>query len=219
MSELDMLLRLFFAAVLGGLIGIERERQGRPAGLRTHILVAVGSALLMLVSIEIANGYSKGTADPGRIAAQVVSGIGFLGAGTILREGANVRGLTTAASLWVAAALGLASGAGMYLAALITTVIVLMALILLSRVEKGFLDTKQHKRVRLTVVDRPGQLGKITTLLGKYKINIVNLEMESSQHHEVDIQLILRVPADTDLWEVLDELMHVDGVLAVDHEF
>ncbi|HBL37110.1 MAG TPA: methyltransferase, partial [Firmicutes bacterium] len=106
------------ATLLGAVIGLEREQHGRPAGLRTHILVALGSCLIMLVSIY---GFPSGTgSDPARLAAQVVSGIGFLGAGTILRDGTSIRGLTTAASLWVVAGIGLAAGTGFYWAAAIT---------------------------------------------------------------------------------------------------
>ena len=108
----QMIMRLFLAALLGGIVGMERGSGDRPAGLRTHVLVCTGSALIMLVSIYAFDPQTY-TRDPGRIAAQVVSGIGFLGAGTILHEGLTVRGLTTAASLWMVAAIGLAIGSGM----------------------------------------------------------------------------------------------------------
>src|SRR5690554_2770579 len=102
-SNVEIAIRLVLSVVLGGLIGLERESHGRPAGFRTHILVCIGSTLVMIISayafMEFSTGRPGGY-DPGRIAAQVISGIGFLGAGTIMREGANVRGLTTAASLW-----------------------------------------------------------------------------------------------------------------------
>lgn len=129
----ESLLRLSLAAVLGGAIGIERELREREAGLRTHMLVAVGSALFTIVSAYgfhafLTSGQSVVRADPTRIAAQIVTGIGFLGAGAIIRQGLSVRGLTTAATLWVVAALGLAAGAGYYSAAVITTAIVLIAL-------------------------------------------------------------------------------------------
>ncbi|MBO5115474.1 MAG: MgtC/SapB family protein, partial [Peptococcaceae bacterium] len=125
--ELVFLFRLLLAMLLGGIIGAERERKNRSAGFRTHILVTVGSCMFMIVSISMPmmistmpNGIVN-NADPGRIAAQVVSGIGFLGAGAIIQDKGKVRGLTTAASLWVVAAIGLAVGAGMYLTAISTT--------------------------------------------------------------------------------------------------
>src|SRR2546426_10931832 len=128
-----VLLRLSVAAVLGGAIGMERELRERGAGLRTHLVVCVGSALFTLVSAYgfhefLVNGGSLVRTDPTRIAAQIVSGIGFLGAGAIIRQGLSVRGLTTAASLWLVAAIGMASGAGYYSAALITTGLALLTL-------------------------------------------------------------------------------------------
>ena len=121
-----VLLRLAVAAVLGGAIGAERELSGQPAGLRTHLVVSVGSALFTIVSAYgfrdfLVSGGSLVRTDPTRIAAQIVSGIGFLGAGAILRQGLSVRGLTTAATLWLVAGIGMASGAGFYSAALIAT--------------------------------------------------------------------------------------------------
>jgi putative Mg2+ transporter-C (MgtC) family protein len=129
----EALLRLVLAAALGGAVGVERELRDREAGLRTHLLVSLGSALFTIVSAYgfhafLNSGASVVRADPTRIAAQIVTGIGFLGAGAIIRQGFSVRGLTTAATLWVVAAIGLAVGAGYYGGALITTAVVLVAL-------------------------------------------------------------------------------------------
>jgi putative Mg2+ transporter-C (MgtC) family protein len=121
----EALLRLALAGVLGGLIGLERELREREAGLRTHLLVSVGAALFTIAG---AYGFASAQVDPTRVAAQIVTGIGFLGAGAIIRQGFSVRGLTTAATLWVVAAVGLASGAGYYSGAVITTALVLVAL-------------------------------------------------------------------------------------------
>ena len=141
----EELLRIVLAAGLGAAVGLEREVREREAGLRTHMLVAVGSALFTLVS---AYGFSEFFAqtgpvvpvDPTRIAAQIVTGIGFLGAGAIIRQGMNVRGLTTAATLWAVAAIGLASGAGYYSGAIATTVVVLVALWPVKILAKRILD-------------------------------------------------------------------------------
>ncbi len=135
-GDIEIIKRLVIAAILSGLIGLERETHGRGAGFRTHILVCLGSTLIMLTSIHIFEIY-KGVAsvDPSRIAAQVVSGIGFLGAGTILRFRASVRGLTTAASLWAVAGIGLAVGNGFYVGAYATTALILITLFFLSKVE------------------------------------------------------------------------------------
>jgi putative Mg2+ transporter-C (MgtC) family protein len=129
----EELLRVAVAAALGGAVGLERELREREAGFRTHMLVAVGSALFTLVSAYgfrefLVNGGSVVRADPTRIAAQIVTGIGFLGAGAIIRQGLSIRGLTTAATLWVVAAIGLAAGAGYYSAAVITTLLALFSL-------------------------------------------------------------------------------------------
>lgn len=121
----EALLRLALAGVLGGLIGLERELREREAGLRTHLLVALGAALFTIAG---AYGFDSSGVDPTRVAAQIVTGIGFLGAGAIIRQGLSVRGLTTAATLWVVAAVGLAAGAGYYSGAVITTALVLLAL-------------------------------------------------------------------------------------------
>jgi putative Mg2+ transporter-C (MgtC) family protein len=133
--RLGLLGRLVLAAALGGIVGLERELSGKPAGLRTNMLICVGATLLMDVSQVVANAATVGPADPGRIAAQVVSGIGFIGAGTILVERGSVVGLTTAATLWVVAAIGLAVGAHAYVEALGTTALVALTLIFLGRIE------------------------------------------------------------------------------------
>jgi putative Mg2+ transporter-C (MgtC) family protein len=133
LSTLDVIFRLTLAAVLGGAVGLEREIRDREAGLRTHLLVAVGSALFTIVSAYAWNDFTFSRAngltfDPTRIAAQIVTGVGFLGAGAIIRQGLSVRGLTTAATLWLVAAIGMASGAGYWQAALFTTVAAIVTL-------------------------------------------------------------------------------------------
>jgi putative Mg2+ transporter-C (MgtC) family protein len=140
-SELELLLRLCVSVVLGSLIGYEREWRDQPAGLRTHLLVTLASATFMLVSSQFAyyQHYDQGDlirVDGSRIASNVVVGIGFLGGGAIIQTGLRIKGLTTAASLWLAAAVGLTSGAGMYWLAIITTATALFALVVLRQVEK-----------------------------------------------------------------------------------
>ena len=135
-TSLQTVYRLVLAALLSGLVGIEREAHGRAAGLRTHILVCVGSTLIMLTSLYMFDIYSaKAAIDPGRIAANVITGIGFLGAGTIIRWGSSVKGLTTAASIWAVSGIGLAIGCGYYFGAVVTTLIILVTLQLLRKVE------------------------------------------------------------------------------------
>ena len=140
-----VILRLFLSAVMAAAIGIEREIHRRSAGLRTHILVGLGATLFMMTSITVALSYgAEAGADPSRIAAGVVTGIGFLGAGAIIRYGSSIKGLTTAASIWVVAAIGLAIGAGMYWAAFLTTALSVTVLVL-SRLEERMESRKKNK--------------------------------------------------------------------------
>ena len=132
-TQLDLALRLTVGLVLGAIIGFERELQRQPAGFRTHSLVSLGAALFTVVS---AYGFSGDLVDPTRIAAQIVSGIGFIGAGTILQHRGHIRGLTTAASLWSVAAIGTAAGAGLYIVAIVGTLLILVVLSILDRIEE-----------------------------------------------------------------------------------
>jgi putative Mg2+ transporter-C (MgtC) family protein len=144
-TDIQIITRLILSVFLSSLVGFERELRGRAAGLRTHILVGLSTCLLMLVSVFVAQGFgNEHIFDPGRVAAGVVTGIGILCAGTIIRFGTSVKGLTTAASLWAVAALGLAVGIGFYTAAYTATVLILMTLFVLSRFEDNI--SKARKR-------------------------------------------------------------------------
>jgi putative Mg2+ transporter-C (MgtC) family protein len=144
MEPTEFLVRIILASLLGGVIGLERDMHGRAAGLRTHLLVSMGAALFMVLSELVAahaatmtkQGLVAAFSDPGRIAAQVVTGIGFLGAGTIIKEGLTIRGLTTAACLWLVAAIGMAAGGGYFIIAIVTTLIALLSLISLHYLER-----------------------------------------------------------------------------------
>ena len=139
-TDIDMMARILVAVFLSAMIGLEREMWRHEAGLRTHILVCVGSTLIMLTSLHVFDIYkAQAPLDPTRIAAGVITGIGFLGAGTIMRSPEGVRGLTTASSLWVVAALGLSVGCGFFKASIFVTFIVLVVLLLLRRFEKRLL--------------------------------------------------------------------------------
>jgi putative Mg2+ transporter-C (MgtC) family protein len=133
LSDTELATRLLTAAVLGGILGLERELRQKSAGLRTNMLIAIGSALFTLMSYELAEGPA---ADPSRVAAQIVTGIGFLGAGAIMRTGGNVQGLTTAATVWVNAAVGVAAGGGEYHLAFIATAVTFVVLLLLEPIER-----------------------------------------------------------------------------------
>jgi putative Mg2+ transporter-C (MgtC) family protein len=167
--QLGLIGRLVLAAVLGGLVGIEREISGKPAGLRTNLLICVGAALLMELSIGVAalaNDANVATgspfrADPARIAAQIVSGIGFLGAGTILQARGNIIGLTTAATIWVVAAIGMAVGARAYMIALATTALVVFSLGLLGRIENLVIRRRHRQRYLVTLQPDPDLLQSV----------------------------------------------------------
>ena len=149
MTTLDLVIRIGLCALFGGAVGLERELSEHHAGFRTHVLVALGAGLFTICGIYAMEAFAADTearVDPTRIAAQVVTGIGFLGAGTIIREGMTVRGLTTAASLWVTAAIGTAVGLGFLLAGVVTTVMALVALVLLKWLERAIVKRTPNAR-------------------------------------------------------------------------
>ena len=174
-TNYEIVLRLLLSSITGGLIGIEREANNRPAGLRTHILVTLGASLILLISIDGFNNMAY-SADPSRLAAQVVSGIGFLGAGTILRKGNSIKGLTTAASLWVCAGVGLAIGGGYYVGGLTTAAIALFSLMSLGAFEAKIL-TKVYKVLVVQCSERPGLIGDVGQVIGKYNISIRDIRI------------------------------------------
>ena len=146
LTEMQIVIRLVVSLILSGFIGLERQLHRRTAGLRTHILVGLGSCLIMLTSLYIFDIYNNiASLDPARIAAGVITGIGFLGAGAIIRDREGIKGLTTAASLWVVAGIGLAVGCGFFLGALVTTFLVFLALFFLRRVEDILLSKLEIK--------------------------------------------------------------------------
>jgi len=211
-ENLQIFIRMLFAFLAGGLIGYQREKAEKPAGLRTHILVCLGSALITLVSIY---GFGKMGSDPSRITAQIVSGIGFLGAGTIFRFGPSIKGLTTAASLWAVCGVGIAIGAGLYFAALLAVFFVFMVLALLELFEQH-LRTKGFHIIRILISDTPGSIGKIDETLGKMGINIKNIKMSREHPNLMRCYLWLDLPAHLSLPIVLGSLQEVNIVQEVE---
>jgi putative Mg2+ transporter-C (MgtC) family protein len=216
----EALLRLILAAVLGGAVGIERELREREAGLRTHMMVSVGSALFTLASAYgfrdfFVNGGSIVRADPTRIAAQIVSGIGFLGAGAIIRQGLSIRGLTTAATLWVVAAIGLACGAGYYDAAAMTTVVVLVSLwplrILAYRILRRVVPEEERLLVALPAGTSPGPLITEIEAAGAL-IEAIQITQEGDRRH---VELDVAFPPEEDRAKLVARLADVADVLDV----
>lgn len=213
--------RLLLAALLGSLIGLERERLQWAAGLRTHMLVCVGSTLIMIVSAfgfaDVQNQPNV-SLDPSRVAAQVVSGIGFLGAGTILLRREVVRGLTTAASLWSVAAVGLAVGGGLYVAAISTTVLILAILIGLKPLERRFAARHQQiKSLYLTFDSRLTTQTDIEAALAKGGIWVQHFELsQGADPARQQVHLVVRGSAVDDLAEVLEYIGALPGVGGVE---
>jgi putative Mg2+ transporter-C (MgtC) family protein len=213
-SELVIVGRLLLACVCGGLIGYQRETVNRPAGLRTHILVALGAALAMLVSLYGAPAAGR---DPMRIAAQVVSGVGLLCAGTVIHFGGSIRGLTTAASLWTASGIGLAVGAGYLTAAVSCTALVYLVLALLSTFERRILR-QRYLELRCTIIDQPGQIGRVGTALGTHQVNISSISLEPVSEGRLVLLLALRLPSRVESTEVMSILASLPGVLDIQRE-
>lgn len=224
-SNYEILFRLFLAAVLGAVVGLEREVHGRPAGIRTYLILCMGSALIMVVSELLFFKYeAKGfgdilRADPGRIAAQAITGIGFLGAGVILRYKDSIRGLTTAACVWVACAIGLAIGAGFYLFGAAVTVLTVVSLVGLKAFEQR-LKKDWYKEMTVVSRDEAGQLTRIQEVITKNEFEIVNFGLKKDvERKEVRASFLLRVRTIHPSREMLQEVFAIEGVKSVDLDF
>lgn len=207
--ELELLLRLAIAAVIGGIVGTERELAGQPAGLRTHMLLTIGACLFTLVS-----AYAFAGSDPTRIAAQVVSGIGFLGGGAILRHGLSVRGITTAASIWATCALGVAIGSGMYVIGIGGAALVLATLVLL-RAARDLLQRRGITREVLVVRARPGyDPTAVLDLAAREKLRILSIEHE--HHAESDeLTILAKLPRGYQPERLVASIGRLPGIQAV----
>ena len=213
----QLTLRILLAAFLGGLIGLERSAGDRPAGLRTHVLVATGSALLMVISIYGTDGYTQAR-DPSRIASQVVSGIGFLGAGTILHEGLTVKGLTTAAGLWASACLGLAIGAGFYFCAFISMLFMIVCMYALPPLERRMTRRAHHMNISLEI-ESMEKLGSVVGHLHAQGARIFDFEVNRSGSAALPnflCQFSAVLPDRRDHPELLAELSALDGVILIE---
>jgi putative Mg2+ transporter-C (MgtC) family protein len=196
---MEGMLRLVLAALAGGLVGLEREVRGRQAGFRTNLLVCLGSALVMIVSIEFSHvdwGSHPGfnvNIDPARIAYGVMTGVGFLGAGTILQHKGEVRGLTTAAAMWCVAAIGLAVGFGMYVMAAFATFLVVMALWFLDYFE-NFLPKARYRTIVVRTQYRPSSTSEIVTKFKRPGLDIVDVTLERDEqdltHANIQIHMV-----------------------------
>lgn len=223
LSESELFLRLILSCLLGGIIGYERQSRRKSAGLRTNVLVCLGACLIMILSQELYQEVEGHTnADPARLAAQVVSGIGFLGAGAIMKEGLTVTGLTTAACLWVVAGVGLATGCGFYSGALITTALVFVTLGSLSRLDE-WVDHEKNLGLSIHTVDKPGQLMHISSCLEDLELRVRGVKVKADED-EVDAQDGRLLYINLEIYNkqgiksvvIADAVRQIDGVLSVD---
>jgi len=221
LPQWELIARLMLAAGLGSVIGIERERSVRAAGLRTHMLVCVGSSLIIIVS---AYGFSTVLGDhvvldPSRVAAQVVSGIGFLGAGSIILRNEAIKGLTTAASIWAVAAIGLASGAGLYTAAIASTLIILAILAGLKPLEDRFAALRSPLKLQLKA--RPGEtsLASLKRTLGGHGARVRQLIVQRDDgKDDDDVTLVLDRVSSRDTADLILDLERLPFILSVNDE-
>ena len=221
-SEEELFLRLVLSCILGGIIGYERQSRRKSAGLRTNVLVCLGACLIMVLSQALyENVEGRTNADPARLAAQVVSGIGFLGAGAIMKEGLSVTGLTTAACLWVVAGVGLAVGSGFYSGALMTTALVFVTLGSLSRLD-DWVDHEKNIGLNIHTVDKPGQLMDISTCLEDLQLKVRGIkvkadedEAETNGEHLMYINLEIFNKQGIKSIVIVDAVRQIDGVISV----
>jgi putative Mg2+ transporter-C (MgtC) family protein len=223
MDTSTILIRLSLSALLGGLIGWERERKNKQAGLKTHLLVSLGSTLIMLTSIygfdSLLLNHPNARFDPARLSAQVVSGIGFLGAGAILRRPDNIiSGLTTAATLWIVAAIGLSIGSGFYWPGIITTAMVLLSTLLLHKFESKFLVFRRSGSLKISMIvdERPAGIEHMTSILEKanMKVEQIRATDETVESDKKRISLEFRVYASNgkNINDLFERLWQVKGI-------
>jgi putative Mg2+ transporter-C (MgtC) family protein len=222
-SEIDIVIRLAVAALLSSLVGIERERLQWAAGLRTHMLVGVGAALFMIVSSFgfediLTSGKTNVMLDPSRVAAQVVSGIGFLGAGTILLRRASIRGLTTAASLWAVAAVGLAVGGGLFVAAVAATVLILVILAGIKPLERHLWPSQRFATITMLIDRDATPLARLEDTITDSGLSVRQLEVSEDESSDQDkIEITLGRARDRQLVTATGRLRALPGVRAVSY--
>ncbi|NMM63822.1 MgtC/SapB family protein [Clostridium sp. P21] len=230
MKIYEVVARLLLAIIIGGLIGYEREYKNRPAGFRTHILVCIGACVISMIQLYdvektvemIVKNPQLGSAlkaDIGRIGAQVVSGVGFLGAGTILHEKGSVKGLTTAASLWVVACIGLAVGLGYYVLSILSTVAVVIALVSLKKFESKFIDKANLVKLEVEYIDKQGMVQMVNGYFEGKNIKIKNIEflieeVDGEEGFMKSLYTIL-IPRHIRKSEIIKHLASIEEVISV----
>ncbi len=212
LTEKIIIIRLLLSFLAGCCVGMERSAKRQAAGLRTHILICIGACGMMMVSLWIPQIYK--TADGARIAAQVVSGMGFLGAGAILKIGANVKGLTTAASIWVIAGIGLAIGCGLYILGAVMAVLSLLTLSVINRIELLIFPSRQNKFLEIYFKGMIPPVNEISDILSEYSVSIVSTNMRTSKSKRElsKILLFVNAPKRLDIKRLTDDLKQIEEV-------
>ena len=210
--QVEYLVRIFVAACLGLLIGSERKNRNKSAGIRTHVIVALGAALIMVVSKYGFMDVEK--ADAARVAAQVVSGIGFLGAGVIFVRNNLVNGLTTAAGIWATAGVGLALGSGMYVVGISSALLVLFIQFVMHRIAY-FADVASGGLIRMTLVKREGIVQSMEDYLQREKLSVISVKINKTEKDEVKLEFDVVFPPGYKKTKLLARLVEMDDVLAV----
>jgi putative Mg2+ transporter-C (MgtC) family protein len=212
-TETQIIIRILVAMGLGALIGWERERIGQPAGLRTHIILCIGSALAMIISINLA--YPNN--DPARIAAQVVTGIGFLGAGAIFRYGTGVKGLTTATSLWTMGIIGMTCGMGMFIVAAGTTLLLLFVLYWVEKFEDRFIHQAVTYTVTVSAANRKGLLRDLKKILSEPPRSIASTQISRDMiEDQVQITFDVRSKDEDQADELVGKLSAIKGIKKIE---
>jgi putative Mg2+ transporter-C (MgtC) family protein len=217
LTPLDMVVRLCLSFAAGTIVGLERASRRQVAGMRTHVIICLGATLLMILSIWLPQEFSGlKNGDPGRIAAQVVSGIGFLGAGAMIRLGNNVRGLTTAASLWLIAAVGMAIGAGLYLGAAIAEALALAALWGLGKFESRIFPAERNKILELGFKNGDPDINKLLSTIKSFGVRVLSMDIDQSFDQKGGkFKLLVGFPGSTDISKLLRALKSIKGLETV----
>ncbi|MCM1162697.1 MAG: MgtC/SapB family protein [Muribaculaceae bacterium] len=216
-TPLSAVLRIFLSLVLGACVGIERKTKGQMAGLRTFSLISMGACIAMMLSIYVCQETSGlQRADPSRIAAQVISGIGFLGAGTIIQMKGSVRGLTTAAGIWIIATVGMAVGCGLYLVAVVATMLVLVVLTLLEHLERRVNVGNESRTIRLKVKGIVSSIMPYQEVLAQYGIHLSKVYVEYDyEQHTTRLNLVVLIREHSDFIDVFDSLHNIRPTITI----
>ena len=212
----EVIIKLLLAVIVGGFTGYEREKSNQFAGFRTHILVSIGSCITSIIALELFNNYSNiSTMDPARLPAQVLSGIGFLGAGAILKNSNGIRGLTTAAGIWATACIGIAIGYGQYVLGIASWLLVMITLYMLKRFDK-VISKKRETILKATIKD----LDSISLIFNKiktYPIDIISLKVKTEEENNYLVDFLLEYDRKITIDELVSHLKKMDCVLEIDY--